>query len=786
MTIQECEGAWTADGEGVVNVVRRIYEGLTGKVLPDPPVSNLPDYNNPGNRATLLMKDRELHRIPDASTQLRTMEAALLEKQMLQQIEEEQTETLKSSSPSKTREYIIEKGPQRKVTRNADVIQQTGVEIAGVKLKTVTRNVAQLRATKEMSTMMSMQRSTHNQSMSESLHKSSIESPQNINKSIREEPQPRVTILPIISILNEIVSAKIEASRLSLADGLLKLFQPTKDSSLLYFENLSEFSDEFNNEIFDTMTERMSVVIDCISRDDNEFWTLMHLIFGGLKQLLVSHSSFMHLIQFLTVLGNKMISSQPEETQRMFIEYGLDRVAAILNTSPEKREFLCHLIYCYCVPDPQSRIQMIKQLKDRLENTKTFISALSRLITYETEYNEDITDIFLYYALIGLNMASPVMRACSCSIIATISKHNAQTGLNMCTNLAALSGDSWWEIRAQLLVCVANIITSMDEDAHLEFQKYDMLDQMNTRDGDLSRMSEGSKMNTTHNSAKSLNSSKPQKSGRIATSPEQANLRDNIESLMDVLIGVFNAEAPQNLLKIGLIYLAPVAHYNSHLLRHYVELLLGAPEEVRSNVLDSNPMQAPNEDLYVLGGNAMRYRLAGAPLTWDSLQIVNALAEVVKSAKLDALESEHVDIITSAIGMEIKGRGWIEFFQEMNDYIYTAACDRDLCQSVLHILERFYFAAEIQRDVFKISSETFVRALGLLYDNAEPDEQCQTYIAKFLEGFAQKEATNPVVAFVYDLLKAFSEQYKEVFEASNLKPIWDQVSVKYTPRTKYY
>lgn len=78
-------------------------------------------------------------------------------------------------------------------------------------------------------------------------------------------------------------------------------------------------------------------------------------------------------------------------------------------------------------------------------------------------------------------------------------------------------------------------------------------------------------------------------------------------------------------------------------------MLLSCPENIRSAVLEINPLPGTEEEVYVSGANTGKYRTYGAPIEWNNLFISQELQKSVISEGLEVLEQNHIDIFDAAI-----------------------------------------------------------------------------------------------------------------------------------------
>lgn len=72
----------------------------------------------------------------------------------------------------------------------------------------------------------------------------------------------------------------------------------------------------------------------------------------------------------------------------------------------------------------------------------------ANLIACEENFNEQWFDVFLYYALIGLNNPKNSIRVYSLNVLCTIAQHNAESILELTEKVHQVCHDGHWEIKA--------------------------------------------------------------------------------------------------------------------------------------------------------------------------------------------------------------------------------------------------------------------------------------------------------------------------------------------------
>jgi hypothetical protein len=119
--------------------------------------------------------------------------------------------------------------------------------------------------------------------------------------------------------------------------------------------------------------------------------------------------------------------------------------------------------------------------------------------------------------------------------------------------------------------------------------------------------------------------------------------------MFDMINQILTSNAPKATIKIGLIYLAKILHFYPEYTSTYLSILLGAPDNIRSAILEVEPLPGTEEEVYVSGANTEKYRTYGAPHEWNSLYIAQALEKYVINNNLENLEWAHIEIFEACL-----------------------------------------------------------------------------------------------------------------------------------------
>lgn len=189
-----------------------------------------------------------------------------------------------------------------------------------------------------------------------------------------------------------------------------------------------------------------------------------------LKKLSPVQGSFTNTLFFCKSLARKINEDQQspaEEFSKFFMNHLFKNYCSIIKECPNKRQYICELIYAHTMHDLKLRMKVVQTLKNYITDEEVVYCCQAYLISQETEFNEQWFDVFLYYALIGLNNPKTYIRVYSINILNTIAKFNAESIMDITEKVFLLSNEQYWEVKAQALIFACNILTYFRNVSHL-------------------------------------------------------------------------------------------------------------------------------------------------------------------------------------------------------------------------------------------------------------------------------------------------------------------------------
>jgi len=537
------------------------------------------------------------------------------------------------------------------------------IEFKEVSVKPVDRSVAQLRQSKDLSSRM----------MTEG---SSTGPPDGGSQAF----VPQIPGRSITSVLEGIVSSVYAGSPLLSSlnekagyDGgsLLNSFAEAVNNHDVTPDDLVSFCDALMSS-----QEEAAALGAALLADPKEFWTFFSLISNMLD------SSDMPVVmgaieQLLVTIGGEAIVLDPATTRGFFVEYALPLLLPKLSTAVRRRPVLMGM-YAFSENDVLTHARLIKTLQDSLGSADigSFIHCAAVMVSIESQFNDDLLDVYLYYAIMGSSMAEPSVRAAALSMLPVIIEQNPTLVVNMLGRLEPMVEDGWWEVQAQLLEACAALLARLTSDDEAAPRLYTIADTIMSR----------------------------------YTSP--------------------------NIQKIGLSCLANCLTMHPQLCTSYVQRLLALPHHFRMNLLGPS---SDVEPVQILGATASNYIIDSLPASWPGYIVAKTVVDMIFEAKLANLEREHVAVLHAVLAnlpppTEEEIPAWSALFVSMKDYFYVSLCDEELCEGAVGIFEALLSILPA-KDVISTFA-TLLSSMLMIFPNGP--QLCREVAQGFLRGLKER------------------------------------------------
>jgi len=741
--------------------LRRLYEFLTRKRYPERPKKfdtiTVPHFAQP--TASMLTKNTELTRIVDNKEKA---ERVVYQLMMHSESHKQQLKTMgidRYMATKKAKMLTLKNESQKKIQKPVNTIPEVG-DIKPIELKSL-NSAAGGKKSKETTAIIIEARSAL-----EFIAEQAKDLLEEIADKEIEEPKPEEGENDALQLIQKILS------------------------------NCKEISDESLNQLFQLIENNLDGIAERLSNNFQDFKKFFELFQTPLLDLYWGSVPFMSLVDLLKSLGNKLLKLDPTTTEIMFESLILPQMVNVIMDYYNKRESICQIIFSFCLVNSTSRQRFLKRIKEHLsQNLKLFIAILSVVVSFynEEDFTEDLYNLYFYYAIVSLDFPSPVTRAQGLKILNEIVYINYVPVIQVIGKLENLSRDQWWEVKALILILCSSLLIyiSKEKDGNIHAQSQDIV-QSSGEPLNLSGAQQRGEGEEEEEEEKIVESSQNNDQDLIIQEEQEHNeemkeiaqMSDQIQFktfeneeafLINLVNSIFRLNTNQNVLKIGLIYLANILNKYPVLCPRYLEILLHIADVIRSSILDINPIPGTEEDY--IAQNSFKYKLTGAPLLWNSVGIAEALESYVQEKDLASFERVHSEIFERCLVQPLEAKDssvWLRIYESLKWHVFVGLCDRDLCQLCGEIVKKFFTYEQIQDEILENSKVIFYKTLTLLY-HPDRDSICKENMLDFFE-FLQSHESNKFKEYIYRIIKEFSEKNKEQFLQSNLVDFMNEVA----------
>lgn len=572
--------------------------------------------------------------------------------------------------------------------------------------------------------------------------------------------QPGVFVKPAADIMRPLVMNILQES-----EELSKVIGTQKDVVVAFmdhctsggFPDAGKASPEKQREIeevavrvFETVANRAQLLVDTLVKSPPEFWKVFSTFFPALTDFSESSPIFESAVFLFKRLGDLMREADPQLTQQLITEVGLPAIARELSKSPEKRESLCEIIYCYTQEDTLNHLLALRSLKALVgENLPVYISCLASFVTSDAQLgllDEHLLDLYIYYALMAMQSAQPRIRSVGLAILATITAFSPQHHgiVALIPHFDVLAHDEWWEVQAQLLLLSANLLSKF---AAQEREAYDIHKEEGSVDGEEAMSAEDSKM-----------------------------------SLLDIVSRVFVITASQNVLQVGLSALVPLLSDYPMLLPMFVTVLLQQPPVMRQRLLQPKPLEQGAEAAggvkmtYVMGNLSRMYEEKCLRTLWAGHDIAKTLTMQLEHADLEHLELEHLEVLLATLPENFsdeESEEWFGIFDKVKQYVFKGLTDPNLHVLCAELISKFWLSPveRVSHRSIEASKKALLQTLTLLYGGQPQGPTQEAAVLQFLKGLRSRGGF--VELEITSVINSFQDAFPAEYQASQLRSVLD-------------
>lgn len=427
-------------------------------------------------------------------------------------------------------------------------------------------------------------------------------------------------------------------------------------------------------------------ISDACLMSPRDFYQVVSVFQPVITALPESSVAFPAVIDAFVSIGKVMMTKDSTTSVRLFRDFALAQLAPLIKSHPTKRHAVLRLMYAFSLSTATGRLQAIRSLQRSLDDLPAFLHCLTVLIFLEDSFDDDLLDLYLYYTLIGMGMSSPPLRAACVAMLSVIAAHNPDVGPGVVDRLVKLRDDSWWEVRAQLIIVSAALLQRM-------------------------------------------------------TPVTEA---DAVKSLVELVVSLMQPSAGPLQLRVAVAYISPLVRTHNALMQPFIAAALALPSAERMKLLDR---AAPRDQLPVWGVSGGKYRLPCAAASWPADAVCRALTAHITAASLEHLDVEHYELllallrpatgpgIAKTVALSAPGAG--EAFKALQNHLFVGLCDVECCSLAIDVLEAF-IEAGLGADV--VAAPPLEGTLVLLHrlPPGEFEAQCQAMVASFLRAVAAR------------------------------------------------
>lgn len=639
---------------------------------------------------------------------------------------------LEHSTDQDTHRHFEAARQNRPVERSAPkAVEQKGdavpLEIAEVKARMVTKNVAQLRAQQNQIQQAHAQKSKQAQLNSGRKASANGEGGGPSTPSVGYVGATKASL----DIMRPIVQAVLQEN-----ERVMKSLDPRKDVVASFMELCRTLVPEsMSVQVFDGLSSQAGQLADIMVKSPAEFYKVWTLYATALVEFSESSPVFESVVHLFKRLGVLMGEVDPVLTQQLMCDVGLPSLAPLLVDSDGKREHFCELIYTYTQPQGLSRLGVLRALKESINRLPVYIACLSYFVPLELQaelLDENLVKHYLYYALTALQNPQPKIRVAGLSILVSVTsspEENASHNvLSLLSSFTELVHDSWWEIQAQLLLLVAQLLI------HL--------------------------------------------SGQQASAEGKAAA----DALLSVVTRLFSAAGTSKIvLQVGLCALVKALRHYPVLLPSYVSVMLGQPAGLRQRLLqqvtkaDDGSVPPPRRLAYVMGTSSRLYEECCICSFWPAVEVARTLAVQAETSRLDNFEPEHLEVLIACLpepDVDL-GEEWLAVFEKVKAYVFVALIDPSLHLGAREVVRRFWLCRPQNTALKAIaaSKKTLLQTLRINYSDTGHTRVQEAELLELLR--EMRDAGGAISAMLQSVVDQFREAHNTEFLRSRLDTLFE-------------
>jgi hypothetical protein len=482
-----------------------------------------------------------------------------------------------------------------------------------------------------------------------------------------------------------------------------------------------------------------------------QYWMVSDIFCAVLVNAPFVSPTFAAAISSFESIGKWIAVKDPVTSLTLFYDFTFFKLTETVLKNMQKRNGIMKLLHAFAPQDSQSHVQIIKRLQACIGDQATFIHCLSILAINETETDDELLDLYFYYASIAMGMSSPKLRAGAVALLSAFVGRADSLIIPLLGQIRTLSQtETWWEIHAHILSLCGSLLASV--------------------------YSSGTGQGPTHLSG-GINDNWSQQC--------DVGIVDEVRDIVNIVLR--RAQNSKVLMRWAASALAGGTFLGDGFNDSYITILESLSDKDRAVILNGSSAgasrdsrRAVNNDCIVVlpSATGSQLTLASVTATWHPMAVLESLASAIngKEKLVDRMTSAQMNIVYSCFQSAIdsaKRTGapldeifqgtWLGSFEALKSYIFVAFCDIASSKFASSICSALLYYSSIREKLFQ--EVKLVGAMRLLYPLNAPQGdtvQCQGLMEAFLRECFQNGV--PFNSAVVSLLTQFSQNYASQFD----------------------
>ncbi|CAD7927847.1 unnamed protein product [Amoebophrya sp. A120] len=523
-----------------------------------------------------------------------------------------------------------------------------------------------------------------------------------------------------------------------------RIIDPRKDLVVSFMEHVEQIPEGITLRILESLTGQgvLRGIAETCLKNPPEFSKIFTLFSQPLFSLSHDNPVFEGIAYFLKRLGATLSKTDPVITEHLWIDGGLPDMAKLATLVGSKREAVADFVFSYSGDTSQAHIAALRHLKERVAEVGVYVNLLSFLVGIEAQMgllgDPTLLDLYLYYAQLGIQDASPRVRVFGLSILTQIVSAKEDYDYNKTADYAPeakdislegvfalvpamknLAQDTWWEVQAQLLLLACHLLLNLV-------------------------------------SASSSEASAPPRP------PETEKL------LMHFVQSIFIPTNSRNVLQVGLanvVLLLVHPQFKEQLLPLYVRILVTQPAPLRQRLLADAEMSVNRLGMvvhrlnYVMGPASRAYDEVCLRQLWNGFDIASAFVDDVEASELDYFDAAHLELLLACIrdiDLTLGEEDWAGLFERISMYVYVSLIDPEFSELAQVVLHTFWKAG------CGLVLTTFVQMLRVMF--SDELERSRIEPEQLLQFLFEVKVYSP--DFVAEIVQTFEKNFPDEYAAS--------------------